>query len=410
MTANERARRYTGVAIALHWTIAVLILGMIAAGWWMTRGEGPGAAAPGTLRFTVFQLHKSFGVTILLLSVARVAWRLMNPPPPPPAGVAGWEKLGAKAVHWAFYGLMILLPLTGWALVSSSPTGFPTILFGVVGWPHLPLPASEDVAGAFDLTHATLAWTALVLIALHVGAALKHQLFDHTNMLGRMAPSLFPPADPPAHPGRGVVATLGAPVAVVLLVFAAGTIAVTGAHTPNSTVSAADGAGEGWSWNIDPAASKITFAGTQYGMPFEGAFNAWTAEILFDPSDLGSARVRVAVDTTSAKTGDATVDGSLASQSWLDSGAHPEATFESTSFKSTGADAYEATGTLTLKGVSQPLTLPFTLSLEGDTARAEGSVTVDRRAFQIGTDTRDNDSAVSPEIMVTVKVEASRAQ
>src|SRR5215470_17346464 len=122
MTANERAQRYTSVAIVLHWTIAVMILGMIAAGWWMTRGEGLSAAAPGTVRFAVFQLHKSFGITILLLSLARLAWRLFNPPPPDPPSLSVWEKTAALAVHWAFYGLMIVLPLTGWAVVSSSPT------------------------------------------------------------------------------------------------------------------------------------------------------------------------------------------------------------------------------------------------------------------------------------------------
>ena len=78
MSARETARRYTAVAIALHWTIAILIVAQILAGWWMSQGGGAGAAAPGTARFAVFQLHKSFGVLVLILSLARLAWRLFK--------------------------------------------------------------------------------------------------------------------------------------------------------------------------------------------------------------------------------------------------------------------------------------------------------------------------------------------
>jgi polyisoprenoid-binding protein YceI len=115
------------------------------------------------------------------------------------------------------------------------------------------------------------------------------------------------------------------------------------------------------------------------------------------------------IDATSAKTDNSYVDGSIASTSWLDARNHPQAVFEATSFSSTGPGAYLAEGTLTLKGVSQPVALPFTLTLDGDAAHAEGSVVLDRRAFEIGTDSSSNDSAVSPEITVTVTVDASRA-
>ncbi len=406
MTASERAKRYTSVAIALHWTIAVLILGMIAAGWWMTRGEETGAAAPGTLRFAVFQLHKSVGVSILLLSVARLAWRLFNPPPPRPPGIPAWEKAISGVVHWVFYGLMIVLPLTGWALVSASPTGFPTILFGLLAWPHLPLPVSDEVAGAFDATHAALAWIALALVALHAGAALKHQLFDRMSVLARMG--LFGPAEPPARPGRGASVAIAAPLALVFVVYGAATVAATGTRAPDATIASADDGADAWTWTVDHAQSAIAFSGEQNSVPFEGVFDAWSVRIRFNPSDLGSARIVATIDTASARTGDSFVDGSISSASWLDARAHPEAVFEAAVVRSTGPGAYEAEGVLTLKGVSQPLTLPFTLALEDDTAHAEGSAVLDRRAFGLGTDSADNDNAVSPEIAVTVTVEATR--
>lgn len=409
---SGRVSRYASVAIALHWAIAVLLIGMIAAGWWMTRGEGAGAAVPGTLRFTVYQLHKAFGILVLLLTLARIGWRLFNPPPPSHVIVQPWEKALATAVYAAFYVLLIALPLTGWALVSSSPTGFPTILFGLVEWPHLPLPVGEAVTGAFDLTHAILAWTAAALVALHVAGALKHQIMDRENILVRIAPGVFGRAEPPTAQARGLSVVLAAPIAFVFVVFASGVIAEIGARAPvadSAMASAAelDGSGD-WTWEVDPAASGLTFAGTQNGVRFEGVFETWRAQIRFDPENLAAARAIVTVATGSARTGDAFVDGSIASPSWLDAAAHPEAVFEATAFSVTGPGAYAAQGTLTLRGVSQPLTLPFTLALEGDTARAEGSVALDRRAFMLGVDNADNDRAVSPEITVTASVAASR--
>lgn len=400
--------RYAAVAIALHWTIAVLIIAQIAAGLWMSSGDGAASAGPGTLRFAVFQLHKSFGILVLLLSVARVAWRLFNPPPSTHVVVLPWEKALSTAVYAAFYILMIALPLTGWALVSSSPTGIPTLLFGVLEWPHLPLPATEVVEDGFHEVHEVLAFVAIALIALHVAGALKHHLVDRENLIIRMAPGLFGRTEAPPTRARAVPLVVGAPVALALVVLAAPVVAGMGSGSSVGALAQASSGGPS-GWAVDPAASSIVFSGAQSGTAFEGRFETWTAEIVFDPADPGSAHVLATVDTTSVATDNAYVRGSIQSQSWLDTRNHPQATFEVSGFTSTGPGAYEAAGTLTLRGVAQPLTLPFTLTIDGDKAHAVGSVALDRRAFQIGTDTATNDGAVSPEITVTVTVEASRA-
>ncbi|MEO0786968.1 MAG: cytochrome b/b6 domain-containing protein, partial [Pseudomonadota bacterium] len=98
------SHRYTSVAIALHWFIALAILSLIPGGWFMSDlpNESP-------LKEGLYQLHKSVGITILILTLARIAWRVMNPPPEDAAGMAGWEKTASHATHIAFYGLMILL-------------------------------------------------------------------------------------------------------------------------------------------------------------------------------------------------------------------------------------------------------------------------------------------------------------
>ncbi len=191
--------RYSAVAITLHWIIALLILDNIVIGLRME-------SLKGLDKFVVFQWHKSIGLTVLLFSLARLAWRLTHRPPPYPADLKRWERVSAHAVHWLFYVLMIGLPLTGWIIVSASPLNLPTRLYNVVPWPHigfvhhLPMAQRKAVGEAFESTHVVLAFTAIALIVLHVGAALKHQFWDKDGDLWRMAPlKLFRPASPAAE-------------------------------------------------------------------------------------------------------------------------------------------------------------------------------------------------------------------
>lgn len=191
MTASARTR-YSTIAIVLHWTIAVLLVGQVAGGLFMA--NLPDSEA--NLKFQVFQLHKSFGITILFLTVLRLLWRLINPAPPLPDSMAGWEKFLARASHWTFYFMLFALPLVGWAVVSASPLNLPTVLFGVIPWPHLPFfdgvtdrkALEETLAGV----HEFLAFTTVGLLVLHVSAALKHHLFDRDDVLSRMLPLVKP--------------------------------------------------------------------------------------------------------------------------------------------------------------------------------------------------------------------------
>ena len=153
--------------------------------------------ARGAAKFAVFQLHKSVGITILVLSLARLAWRLMNPPPHYPDSMKPWEKTVAALTHWGFYGLMIGLPMIGWVIVSVSIRNIPTLLYKAIPWPHLPglmeLPREtrKVIEGAASETHEILAWITIVLLILHVGAALKHQFLTKDGVLYRMAPLPF---------------------------------------------------------------------------------------------------------------------------------------------------------------------------------------------------------------------------
>ena len=192
-------RRYSGVAIALHWTIALLILINIYFGLQFDDLKGMAL-------YKLLQLHKSIGITVLLLALIRLLWRLVNRPPPYPAGMKTWEKGLAHATHWAFYGLIVGLPLTGWIVVSASLTNIPTLLYRTVHWPHLgfihslPLIQRKALADQVSDIHSLLAWTTIGLLVLHVAAALKHQFYDRDPVLWRMAP--IPGLKPPNQPTR----------------------------------------------------------------------------------------------------------------------------------------------------------------------------------------------------------------
>lgn len=178
----QKTSRYNRVAIALHWTIALLIIGLILFGLLMTQEWVPN-------RFAIYQWHKSVGITVLVLSVMRLIWRLTHKPPTLPATMPKWQHVASNATHWLFYGLMITMPLLGWAMVSASTLPIPTVLFGLVQLPDMPgVPEADAVAGRFRLLHEIGAKLFIALIFLHIGAALKHHFKDRDDVLRRMAP------------------------------------------------------------------------------------------------------------------------------------------------------------------------------------------------------------------------------
>ncbi len=181
---------YTSVAIGLHWLIATLAIGQIAGGLYM---EGLPDSANAE-RFQLIQLHKSFGITILLLTLARLGWRLTHPAPALPSAMPQWQKTSARVLHWGFYALLIGLPLGGWAMVSASPLAdtVKTYLFGVVPWPHLPffegVADRRALAGTIGDMHEFGAKVMIGMIVLHIGAAMKHWLMDGDGVLESMLP------------------------------------------------------------------------------------------------------------------------------------------------------------------------------------------------------------------------------
>jgi len=182
---------YNAVAKILHWLIAASIIGMVALGWIMTDMD----KSPD--KFALFQWHKSIGITILLLSVFRLVWRLLYRAPPLPANMKKWERYAAQVVHMLFYILIIGMPFTGWVIVSASSLNIPTILYGIVPWPHLPFIAAldnkKDIGEFFEELHGLLAYGIVGLLVVHILAAWKHHLVNRDDVLLRMAPKFIHP-------------------------------------------------------------------------------------------------------------------------------------------------------------------------------------------------------------------------
>jgi cytochrome b561/polyisoprenoid-binding protein YceI len=383
-------QRYSWGAILLHWAIALALAFQLALGFSMPKDERG---------FALFQLHKSVGITILLLTVARLAWRLTHRAPAAVEG--GFNGLLAKAVHTLLYVFMIAMPLTGWVVVSTSPIQVPTLFWGAIPWPHLPLSGSLNEAA--EETHELLAWIGIALIALHLAGALRHQFLVRDGLLRRMGPG-----------GSAWAAGLLA-LAVVAVYFAtgmkiAGDVVAAGGYnavqeqapetsrvpldaapdatpTPEAEVTEAaedETAGPPPVWVIQPG-GQLGFTVTSGSDTYHGSFSDWNGAIRFDPENSDTADIRITIRLASASLGDATMDATLQDAEFFASSANPTATWRSTSVRRTGPNRYSASGTLSLKGASRPQSLNFTLSGEGLRRRVEGSASIDRTMFSVGT-------------------------
>ena len=413
-------QRYSAGAIALHWLLALALAFQLSLGF---------VIQPDAAGFALYQLHKSVGITILLLSFVRLGWRLAHRAPPPLE--KGWENVLAQAVHVGFYLFMILAPLTGWALVSTAPIEVPTLLFGTIPWPHLPLPdAWYDGAEA---AHTVLAWFGLALFVLHVAGALRHHLLLRDGLLRRMAPR----GSAPLVVGLAALVLLTGGGTLVLLdrgeqagpqgeqAEAPAQIALADPELPPEEAGeapdeaeadeapeaeeeaepepeAAAEAGPPPIWAIQPG-GRLAFSVGNGDSTIDGSFAEWSGAIRFDPDNPESAEISIDIDLASASVGDSTQDGMLRGAEFFAVASGPTATWRATSVRAQGGGRYLAQGTLSLKGASRAQAVNFTLTGEGLRRRVDGTATIDRNAFGIG---GSSATAVAPNVSLTFGFDA----
>lgn len=411
------AQRYSYTAITLHWLLALLLAFQIALGWALEGDNSPEL-------FARYQLHKSVGITILLLSLARLALRLFAPRPPASEGPA-WTRALAGTVHWLFYLVMILGPITGWLIVSTARVQVPTLLYGLFPWPHLPVGRSWH--GPAEAIHGAMAWLAIGLFALHIAGALRHQWLLGKPELQRMIPfargsavavaigalaliggafvageSVYPDRARPAAPKAA-----GAPVAPAAATPAPKTPAVEAeAEEPAETEEEED-AQPLADWSV-ASGGRLGFTARWNGEAVDGSFSRWRAAIRFSPDELAKSNIRVTVDLASADTGDGQRDDSLKGSDFFDTGAYPNAVFTARDVRHLGGDRYEARGTLNLRGASRPATVRFTLRIEGDRAQVTGTARIDRTAFGVGQGEWAATDAIAAAVDVAFSFNATR--
>ena len=174
--STVRTPAYAPLAVLLHWTLAVLIIGMIALGWYMMSIEkDPGSA-------WYFNLHKSIGLIIAGLVLLRLVWRLGHKPAPLPASLPSWQVTAAKAVHWLLYGAMVAMPFFG---IVGSMLSKKDFLFFDIALPRVFEP-NHDLAEIFFGAHSFTTWILVGLISLHALAGLKHLVIDKDGVFQRM--------------------------------------------------------------------------------------------------------------------------------------------------------------------------------------------------------------------------------
>jgi cytochrome b561/polyisoprenoid-binding protein YceI len=317
MSVRNTPERWGAVSQLLHWLIVGLIAIQAALGL-------TGMMLPiGMEKLAVLARHKSVGITILALATLRLLWRWVNPTPPLPSNLKPYERWLAHGSHAALYALLFAMPLTGW--IMSSARGFTVSWFNLFQLPNL-VPKSERLYEAMITTHATLAVALAVIVALHIGAALKHHFVLKDGTLRRMLPF-----------GR-----------IMLGALAAALVSLPPARAAGAAASA------GRTYSLLPAQSSLTYTFTQAGADSQGRFESFT--VSFDPA---AGRLEVVIAMRSFDTGDAQRNGVLAGKDFFDIAHYPQARFTATRLSKTRT-GYEATGSLTLRGVTRTIMVPFT--------------------------------------------------
>jgi cytochrome b561 len=351
---------YGSVAKALHWSIALLIFGNL--GLYMGNLE----PSPATIK--TYNLHKSIGLTILLLVLLRIAWRLGHPAPGLPAELPSWERRAARASHLLLYAMILIQPISG--LVMALASEFPTTIFG---WFNLPSPIGHTpwLKDAMLTLHSWSVWLLLLLVVVHVAAALRHHFLLRNDILRRMLP-------------------FGG-----LLLFA---MRPAWAEVP--------------AWQLEPESSRLTFTAFQSGEPVEGLFRSFTAEIRFSRENPAAGSAEVEIDMASVDTGSSDRDQTIRSEVLFHVAEYPKARFVASRFEALGENRYRAPGQLTLRGVTRDLELPFTLEIEQREdrllARAEGKLEIDRLDYGVGQGQWQDTSVVADRVIIGIDIRASR--
>ncbi|MFQ1700649.1 cytochrome b/b6 domain-containing protein [Loktanella agnita] len=398
MSLANTATRYGAVTKLFHWATALLILVLIPLGAIANRLPYE-TDAQLALKAQLFSVHKTLGVAVFLVALARILWALTQTKPGELHPDRRAENALASLVHWLLYISLVAVPLTGW-IHHAATSGFAPILLPL--GQDLPLvPKNESVSELFATLHWIWSKVMIAAIGLHIAGAFKHLIVDKDSTLQRMwfgATEHLPEVT--AHKG-----SWAAPLtALIVFGLATGAGAMGGMFHhdgPAATVALADVSSE---WTVTEG--RIEISVTQLGSPVTGQFEDWTSAINFDPEGTGTlGDVTTTVAIGSLKLGSVT-DQAMGAD-FFDVADFPTATFAANI--TADGTSYLADGTLTIKGNTVPVSMPFVLSLNGNNAEMAGSLSLDRRDFQIGQSMGD-ESNLGFGVSVNVNLQATRGE
>ncbi len=396
---HNTATRYGAVAKFFHWSIALGIVIMIPLG--IVSAQLPYDTAEALARKAMlFSVHKTFGIVLFALALARILWALTQPKPVPLHPDRKAETLTAEIVHWLLYGSLVLVPLSGW-IHHAATDGFAPIW-----WPFgQSLPFVPKDTGLADLAggaHIVFERVLALSLLLHVLGALKHHWLDRDDTLRRMwfgrteAGTDRPHAKARLAPIAALV-TWGAAIGIggAIGVFSHGSQA--GAVAELAQVES--------DWQVQDGTLGLSIR--QFGQEVTGSFDSWTADITFDDSPgegpKGAVQVQIAIGSVTL--------GSVTAQAlgpdYFDVERFATAVFAAPLVKT--AAGYLAEGVLTLRGVEVPVSLPFDLVIDGPRADMSGTLTLDRRTFGIG-DNMTDPGQLGFDVEINVSLTALRSE
>ena len=377
MSIRNTRERWGSLSQFLHWLIVALIALQAALGL-------TGLLLPLSLeKLAVLARHKSIGITILGLATLRLLWRWLNPTPPLPSNLKPHERFLAHFTHAALYVLLFAMPLTGWMM--SSARGFPVSWFNLYQLPDL-VPKSESIYDTMVTTHAALAIALALTVVLHIAAALKHHFVLKDDTLRRMLPF-----------GRITLAVIAGAMLAPHAAYA--THAANAAPPAVSDVPRVSGP----AYTAVAAQSTLTYAFTQAGADNQGRFKSFS--VSFDPA---AGRLDVVIDMRSFDTGDSQRNETLAGKDFFDITQYQQSRFTASRVEKTAA-GYEATGSLTLRGVTRNVTIPFTWRTATVQGRSvgylAGQMTLKRLDFGVGQGQWQSTEWVGNDVTVRYSVE-----
>lgn len=418
MIWRNTSKKYGFIAKLFHWGMALIVMGLVLLGVYME----PLDFSP--FKLSLYDWHKSFGTLVLFLVAARFLWRFTGKMPEAIDTHKGWEKFSAHIAHYILYLLMLLLPLTGWLM--SSAGDFSHSFFGLFEMPDL-VSKDRETFRFMRQAHEVLVYALLVVLVLHIAGAVKHHVMDKDITFKRMLP--FSDASQ-VMASTTILLVFLFYVGTAFLIYQAGKTELHHHQVERATgeleqeilqdenrknrmtpVEEANMA----RWDIIPEESSLSFYVDVYDQAFEASFTTFSGEVFFSPDQLEKSRVAITIPMAGVKSGSPERDGFMVMEPWFNAESFPESNFVADVFKKTEENQYVAHGKLTLRGVTMPLSLPFSLYVTPqengpDKAFMAAEVIINRLDYGVGQGEWGNTDTVGNAVKVRVDIVARKVE